>query len=462
MIAWHRAALAWAVVVSLGLGYFVWRIPVQITDALPNLVAVDGVTWWEAAQGAGLFSRPVQRLQIKLVYDLSGGAVTEAFRAVHVIQILLCGLFFVSALRVRDWSIGCAVPVGLAILFGTHTFEGTIREAFPINHFLTVVLCSLLVLNLSLGEHAWWRDLIAVAVYYVAQNTIESGAVVFLCALAVRAAGGRGLSWRAVTLMGVLVLAYFGLRAVYAPPPMLERETGYGLRMLSSGELQARFGAFPAQLYGYNVVSQFLSVLLSEPRNGQWATVAHVLGGELKPGRVIALSTSLAATALIGYYVIARWREWRRRSFNDHDRVVIAFVAVLIGCAGVSVSYVKDVVVSPAGVFHALAATVAVATVLRRLAGASRPTVVVMSALLFLFACGWTIRLVGMHYQMRTAAYYTRNDWADMETLAEKEGLGLADPARRRLAERLFRDALENRAPALRFTVSPWFDKYVY
>ena len=108
---WPALAYLCAVIVALGLAYFVVRIPVQRSDGLANLFQVQEQSWWAAAKGgvASGYMRPALWLQIKAAFHLADGHYTPVFRAIHAVQIVACGLLFVGALRVKDRATACVV-----------------------------------------------------------------------------------------------------------------------------------------------------------------------------------------------------------------------------------------------------------------------------------------------------------------------------------------------------------------
>jgi hypothetical protein len=454
---WTVLAYAWAVIVALGLAYFVVRIPVQRSDGLANLFQVQEGSWYEVAKGgiASGYMRPALWLQIKLAFQLADGNYTAVFRAIHAVQIVACGLLFVGALRVRDRAALCAVPFGLALLFGSHTFDGTIREAYPINTYLTIVVACLAAFNLSQGRPAWWRDVAAVAVFVLALFTVETGVLVGVVFAVMWAAGARGVSRRAL-LCCAAALAVYGLGRVMllggATPGLSERVSGFGFRALEPQELQARFGAFPYLFYLYNITSQVLTVLLSEPSGGILAFTASVLAGEVRPAHVIYTATILASTGLIVAFVVSRWAAWRRYEFSHGDRLVLVFLGLLLVNALVSFPYTKDVIMSPAGGFYALAASVAVCHQLYRLADVPRLAVVRAVVMLMLLGSAAAIRLMAVHYQMRAASFVTRNDWTELDAWARNNQIDLTMPGRAALTRQLFNDAINRRTPAPRFT----------
>jgi hypothetical protein len=271
---------------------------------------------------------------------------------------------FVNLFRVRSIAGVLAIPFGIAVLLGSHTFAATVVEAYPINTFMTVVVSCLAAVNLSFGRRAVWRDVMAVVVFALVLFTVETGVLVWLILVA-----GYLLGWRGVSKWGLLATtlvlcayAYLRLSLPLASAPSLAIQThdsGFGFRVLTPAEQLAMFGDRAWVLYGYNVLCQVLTVLFAEPKNGVWIATQRLLAGELLPRDVIAVVSSTGATALIVWYATRRISDWRRAVVTDGDRLVLLFVPILGANAVLSYSYLKDVLVSPAGVFHAAAATVA-------------------------------------------------------------------------------------------------------
>jgi hypothetical protein len=74
----------------------------------------------------------------------------------------------------------------------------------------------------------------------------------------------------------------------------------------------------------------------------------------------------------------------------------------------------------PAGLFYALAAS----AVLREIAaeagpfGRLRPIVLVV---LLIAVCGWTVRLIGVHYSLQVRELTVRNEWAYYQDWADRQ-----------------------------------------
>jgi hypothetical protein len=224
------------------------------------------------------------------------------------------------------------------------------------------------------------------------------------------------VSGRAVAVTTGALAAYMALR--FGPlhvgaPALIERSSGYGFRVLDPPELLALFGDNPLPFYAYNVAAQFLTVLFAEPRAGVWVLVQGLTSGDWLPRDVLAVAATAGATALIAWHVGTRLPAWRRREFEDGDRWLFVALAMLAANATISYPYTKNVIMSPAGTFHALAAAMAFGSALSRLGPPRRlrPAVALGVILLTALSAVWTVRLVGLHYRLRQKAFLTRNDW---------------------------------------------------
>ena len=212
---WRWLSYAYATLVVAGLGYFLYDLPIQVADGYGDLAKAAATTlgtlvYREFNQTGYL--RPMLWGQLRLVYDLSDGAYYEWFRGWHVGQVALLAMLFLRLIRPTSWSGAAVVPLGLAALIGGHTFTGTIVEAFPINHFMTILLCCFAAADLALGPPRWWRDVAAALLFLWAALTIESGLLVAVVVVAAFLAGARGVSRAGIGLQCVLVAGYFILR----------------------------------------------------------------------------------------------------------------------------------------------------------------------------------------------------------------------------------------------------------
>ncbi len=452
---------------ALGVGYFLIRSPLQITDCVDNMLDLQRHTLAELFTNQFNqrgYMRPMLWAALKVAFEASNGHYFWMYKTIHVLQLLALVVLFVRLLRVNTMTTALAVPFGAVVLFGNHTFAPTVIEAFPINHFLTVMVCCLAAANLALDPPALWRDVAAVLLFVVAVLTVETGLLVWVIVAAAWLGGCRGVSRRTILMVSATLLAYFVLRFGLLPagaPPLVERSSGFGFRILEPAEMAARFGHRPLVFYAYNVVSHALSVLFAEPKAGVWYLTRGLVSGEVSPAGVIGVLGSTGSTLLIAGYALARVRDWRHGQVNDHDRLMWLFVAVLAGNAAIGFPYTKNHIIAPAGVFHALAATAAMAHALGYLARSSfaRPAAVVLMLALVSLNSVSVVRYAALHYRIREAAWRNQNDWAHQGPTTTSWNVP-DDPAGQRMIRQLYDESVAMRVPGTYFLNSRLMDRY--
>ena len=446
-------AQVWGVIVAAGFAFLLSGIPIQISDSLGNLTTVAAVSWrqllgeqfWSRA-----FFRPLLLAQTKALLDLSGGHYFAAFRAFQVIQVFAAIWLFIRLLHVRNAAQCAAAIVAVAVLAGSHTFAGTIREAYPINNYMTVALCCLVTLNvLAAGSPRWYTDLLVVAAFVLALGTIETGLLVWGCLFVGRLVGWKGVSLPASAVATVILLAYFGVRFTVLDvgiPDLTERSTGFGFVRLERFEVGERFGAWPYGFYLYNVLSSIATVLFSEPRAGVWMFLRDLQAGKAEPWMWINVVAATAATLLVCWYVLAE--QWRRHpsTWSHGQRLTVVAVAVLVANAGISFPYTKDQIMSLGGMVFAAAVFAAVAL---RFEAPPRARLVraLTAVLLCVVSAGWAWRIVGLQHNLVHAAFTQRNDWAYFDLWLKSHPESQRDPATAKMVQSLYEDALRRRVP---------------
>ena len=448
---WLVASHAYGLVAALVMGYFLLRIPIQIHDCFTEMCALlqpMGRLVHDAFTLPGYF-RPGRWVFMKVVFDVSGGQYFTAFRTTQALQVVALVVLFVGQLRPRRAIDAALVPLGIAVLLGSHTFEWTVREAFPINHFLTIIVCCAAAVRLALLRHHWWNDVAAAALFILAATTLESGLLVWVIVAGGYLLGMRGVSRAGVAAVTALVVAYFVTRFLVldvGTPSLTLREAGFGFRRYSGDELQAMFGSRPLVFYAYNVVASFVTVLLSEPRHGVWSLTAGIMGGSPQPALVVNVVSSVLATAVICRFAWIRRRAWIAGRLDDDDRIVLLFGLVLVANAVISYPYTKDAIMSPAGVLYAAAVFVAVRDLVVSLPARTRLGAVAASLVLLLLSSTWAIRWVGMHAALDRTAMDYRTQWARVDEIMPRMR-GNLTPAEKALRDTLFDDAIR-RVPA--------------
>ena len=442
-------ACAWvyALLVAVALGHFLLGLPIQFSESFGNMQKLS-MPWRELIVGEfgqEAYLRPLLWAALKLVYDLSGGDYFLWFRGLHVLQVALLIALFVALVRPRTWHDAAVLPLGLAVLIGLHTFTGTVREAFPINTFMTVLILCFAAAVIALGPYRWWHDIAAAVLFVAAALTVESGLLVGVIVLGAALVGARGLSRAGLVTMVLLFLGYFYLRFIVldvGAPALIERSSGYGFAILERSELVERFGANPAWFYFYNVVTSAMSVLFTEPSGGVFGHTSAIVRQGLDASTAVTLISSGCVTAMVAAFAWRRRALWRRRRFERDDQLVLLFVMVLAANAVISYAYTKDVIMSPAGAFLAVATFVACRSLVTSLpAVASRATATVGVSAFLLLGAAWGNRVLETHANLRAAAFVERNDWAYAESQLREQGITLTAEGEA-LMNTLQRDAL--------------------
>jgi len=143
----------------------------------------------------------------------------------------------------------------------------------------------------------------------------------------------------------------------------------------------------------------------------------RIVTGDVDPMVATSIISALVATGLLVRFAIARRRDWAARQFDHGDQLVLVCVAVALANATMCFSYVKDEVMSTAGVFYALAAFAAMRGALTEWAAVRGRAVVATALTVVLFAgsAAWTIRTTGSQYQMLRIGAVDRYEWAHVD-----------------------------------------------
>jgi hypothetical protein len=445
---WIAAAL-----IAVALVGDIYRISIQVPDSLELIQDMQAVPSVGAAFREGLRSsatifRPLRQVQTKLLLDAGAGLGHRyhlVFRGYHAVLIAALIAVFVVVARVRSWTDAAACIIGLTVLIGTHTFSGFLREAYPVNHFLLIALCALATLALAFTRGGWFPDVAAIMLFVFAVLTLESGVLLWVVVIAAYASGLRGLSWRALLGISLLCVGYFVLRESYLHmtlPGVGDRPTAFGVAEVTPEEQIARFGKNPIALYAYNVVSSFLSVVLSQPRAGRWTVIEAAQRGQLTPVFYVEILSSIAATCLIGWYLMRHDQRGRGRW---REPIPLVFVCVLLANAVISFAYTKSEIVSVSGVFYALTLSVAIKHLLPRTPPARLG--MALTIFLFIFNAAWAMRAAGLHAVMLRAAFSSRNEWVGVLMPGHQDqSVGNADTLA--LTTLLKREAISKRGAA--------------
>ena len=461
---WEVVAYAYGLLVTAVLGYFLVGLTIQVSDSFGNLLAVQEPTLGQVLRdqlSQRGYLRPLLWGQIKAIYEWSGGDYFLWFRGIHVLQVAALIALCVYVMRPRDVLGAALVPLSLAVVVGAHTFMPLVREAFPINSFLTIAIAC--VAAMALAQRAqpnWYVDAFAVALLTGSILTVESGVLVWVVSVAAYLVGMRGISRNAVVTMTVCVAAYMLVRMLVlnvGSPSLAERASGFGFSTLEPADLIRRFEGRAWVFYIYNVVSSIATVLFAEPKGGVWRFTWELTTGTVHPWSVVSVVSSTAATVLIAWFAWSRRAAIRRWQLDEADRLVIVFAGVLLANAVISFPYTKNVIMSPSGVFLGLAVYAASRAWLQAIPRHHAAITIVLFAVL---TCGWAFRVAGNHYNLRRTAAEQRAEWVTVDNWLDRQRIALRSADARALHDALRRDALVNHPtpfqPSTRWT--RWFD----
>jgi hypothetical protein len=457
----RAAVLALAGVLAAAIAVDLWRMPVQVSDSLNEILDAQAspsiATSFRNAVGTTSYLRPLRIAQIKALFDLAQGRSFHlVYRGFHALLIIALIWLFARALPVESPLDAAAAFVALTVLTGLHTFLGFLREAFPINHFLEIAVFVLIALNLTLsngglpraGSRGWWVDLLAGIVFAAAALTLESGVLIWVVIMTAWIVGLRGVSTRGLLLVTALLAGYVVLRFWYLDtglPSLSERTSGFFLERLEPSEIQQRFADRRFVFYAYNIAASALSVLFSEPRDGLLVATRAWRGSDVHPQAYLTVLSSLAMTMVMAWAAVVWWKT--RSALGRSGRLAIVAIVVIAANAVLSFSYAKDDIIAIAGVFYAIAAFTAVRALLgyAQIGGVVRAAVV--SLVVLALGSAWAMRSSGVHHVMNEHAFRARNDWAEMPIKWQREGRWPTTAEPLAVIERLRNDALAAEVP---------------
>ena len=460
-------AIVLATLITMPLADSLYRVPIQVSDSLePIVIAVKYDSAQQLLHDSVTFSpttfRPLRYLQARALLAVTratGLTYHAVFRGLHVVLLVMLVALFMAAVRVRDWPDLVAFTVAFPVLLGIHTFLSMLLEAFPVNHFAQVGVCAMGVLVLAQHQPRWFVPVVACVLLALSLSVIESGAMVWVTVICCAAAGLRGINRTTVVATTIVFAGYLLLRHVLgiSSPGIGGHGSGFGDRFYSPEELAQRFGAHPLGFMIYNVTGGLASLLFAEPRQGVYSLLTAWRRGEIHPVVLINVISSSANTALLIWYAAARLPR-SRSAWSGADRTFVAACAAFIVNAAFNAVYIKDEIMSPAGLFYAIATFVAVRAVIDSL---PRETLAAASfATCFLVVLGsfWTFRAVGVHYQLRYQAFTTRNDWVEV-LRPDKHDEWPQNAEEFTLTQRIRAEAIGRRTTSPSF-MPRWTDRY--
>jgi hypothetical protein len=172
---------------------------------------------------------------------------------------------------------------------------------------------------------------------------------------------------------------------------------------------------------------------------------------------VVNVLASVLSTSLIASYVWGRRRHWWSRQFDRGDQLVIVFLAVAAANAAISYAYTKDVILSPAGAFFAVALAIATRSFIVSMSKAARWRTAFATILVVMLSSAWAFRAVGIHVALREAGTSVRNEWVYVDGWLERQNLVPKRPIEIQLKRQLQEDAIWKH-PARAAVVGEWVE----
>jgi len=460
-------AIVLAALITIPLADSLYRIPIQVSDSLePIVIAAKYDSAQHLLRDSLTFSpttfRPLRYLQARalLAFSQATGLTYHAvFRGLHVVLLLMLIALFVAAVRVRNWPDFVAFTVAFPVLIGIHTFLSMLLEAFPVNHFAQVGVCAMGLFVLAQRQSRWFVPIAACLLLALSLSVIESGVMVWVTVICCAAAGLPGINRTTVVATTVVLAGYLLLRHMLgiSSPGIGGHGSGFGDRFYSPEELAQRFGAHPLGFMLYNVTGGLASLLFAEPRQGVYSLLAAWRQGQIHPVVLINVISSSATTALLVWYAAARLPR-SRSAWSDADRTFVAACLAFIVNAAFNAVYMKDEIMSPAGLFYAVATFVAVRAVIDAPPTRTLAATALATCFLVTIAALWTFRVVGGHYQLRYHAFTTRNDWVDV-LRPDKHDAWPENPTELAVTQRIRAEAIGRRTTSPSF-MPRWADRY--
>ena len=456
---WACLALAEIALVGVGLGYWLYQIEFAYIDVLRLFDYVDGTSWSDV--GASLFQggaqyRPLRMMLIKAVYDGFGPAQV-VFRTIELGAIMLLAMLFFALCRPRHAASWLGFTAGFCCLVGLHTARPMLASPLPLGYPLLpvsiLVFGSLLLLRRRPHPAV---DAAAFVLSIIALFLIEAGIVVAVLWLVAGACRWGGARWRTAACAVLAVAPYVAIRLLTNDAPLpgpFSDETGLLFQEnVTPAELARLFAGRAWLLYGYNIGSTLLTVVLSEPRAGVFvAGDAVVHGTPVVAWQLVNWTTSGLATALI---LVAAIGWWRGRD-EETRRLVVLCLVVLFVSSALSYQYTRDRIPGVGGACYALLLGLATEALWTRRARLSRRAPRVgLAVLLVLLAAGWALRAAGTVVWARDTAWSVRDEWTDRyerltaspsgETRRARRTIVLREELRRRALARPLRDPRED------------------
>lgn len=400
----------WALAYVVAFGIALFSISWSFGDTVALMQKAARLDWRATiadAFGSGVEYRPFFTLAIKLFYEVVG-AHAWFYQALVLLQftvVLAVMLWLCRPLDRRRAFAACLAISCFCALHSTRILFGF----WPLNQHSGVLVLLLVGTALAFREKTRSFDWVFGPLALAGLFGLELGLLFAPVIVALWLARAPGLSRRAAISVLVATGVYVAIRLSLGSGggvPASHNENGFGFSMLAPERVRAEFGDPPLLLWLYNVVSTFLTVVLSEPRDGVFAFVESLLARDMESWRWFHVGLSALTSAVIVVALMMR-RPW----FSGRDRLLVVLgSALMVFGSGLGFLYTRDRIALSAGVGYALLLYVAVVSLMERMPAGGWTRRVVAGALVVL-AAAWVVRSGETFLQLRDTAWDYHLEW---------------------------------------------------
>jgi hypothetical protein len=409
---WTGAVLLVAAPLVAALCLTLWRSPFPVTEAVAIFEDIAQNTPTRFLTPDTSYYRPFFHMTISTIWHNVESLETRLslIKLLTIVPVVVLVTTLIAYLKPRTMLEAAAAAVAVAVLMGSPGFRDNLE--LPLSYTTVGMPLALIAWILLNRQRTLWSQLAIVACALVALGFKEQGLVIVPLVLAawwMKAPGASG--WTAAAMVA-LTGGYVVLRLAWKEAwPMFEQAVGFGFGEMEPPEAEARFGSFPYVIYSYSGLATILNVLFSEPTRGTFTIVRRLVYARPEPWELVHLGSSVALTALIGWWAVRSWKDAIRGGWTAEARSAAALVVVLLACGVLSFNYSRDRLGGMAVPFYALAAFYAVRSAAAYAGSAAGVRAVAFACMLFVAASGWPVRALGTIERIRLQSYRNHQEW---------------------------------------------------
>lgn len=407
----------------LALALTLWRTPFPLSEGVALLEDVVDRPAVSFLLPSLSYYRPIFQVTLSAVWNspLPVSARLAVIKSISVVAVIALAALFVWCIHPRTWLDVVLAAGAVGVLFGHPGLRDNLE--IPLTYTLVGMPLALGVWLLLDQPANRWRAAFILLLVAVAVGFKEQGLVLAAVILAAYLTGVRGADRRLAVATVLLCLAYLAARLIWRGEwAMFEQAVGFGFDELTPAQAAEQFGRFPLVIYAYSGASTILNVLLSEPTRGIFSFTEALAGGEPPLHEVIHVVSSMALSAMIGWWAVRSWRR-RHEGAVAEAQLSAVLVAALVASGVLSFNYSRDRLGGMAAVFYALAAFHAMRAVCGALLARPRWQFAGGATVMVLLVLAWQMRAIGTLERARLTAANNQLEWV-LEAPARRVDFG--------------------------------------